>query len=119
MFRRLAITFGLLVALSLLGLALGIVTLVGPGEERQSLLVLLGAAGALALFGVVLLSAALSRRINRPLRDLSHAIEQMGSGGSRSRAFSADKELSRLDQTFNRASERLETRIAQLEQDRQ
>ncbi len=119
MFRRLATTFGLLVALLLMALALGIVQAVEAEDVRLRLLLLLAGAGALAVLGVLALSAAHSRQVLWRLGNLTEAVEKMGAGAG-SRIFSTDRdELSLLGQTFNRASERLATRIAQLEQDRQ
>jgi two-component system phosphate regulon sensor histidine kinase PhoR len=119
MFRRLLSSVSLPVALLLLALALGLTQLVPEGELRRRLMLLLLAAGGVALLGAVAVSAVLSRQIVRPLNELTRAVEKMGVGVG-PRVFTADNdELSRLGQTFNRASEGLAARIALLEQDRQ
>jgi two-component system phosphate regulon sensor histidine kinase PhoR len=72
------------------------------------------------LAGVLALSAALSRQVARPLRELMRAVERMGAGARGPRVFPTDRdELSLLGRTFNRTSEQLAARIAALEEDRQ
>ncbi len=70
--------------------------------------------------GVLLLSLWLSRRISQPLEELMHAAEHIGVGNQRPRVLlGASGEVASLGQTFNDMSERLATRIARLEEDRQ
>ena len=70
--------------------------------------------------GVLLLSLWLSRRISQPLEELMHAAEHVGVGNHRPRVLlDASGEVASLGQTFNDMSERLATRIARLEEDRQ
>ena len=70
--------------------------------------------------GALLLSLWLSRRISRPLEELMHAAEHVGVGNQRPRVLlDVSSEVASLGHTFNDMSERLATRIARLEEDRQ
>jgi two-component system phosphate regulon sensor histidine kinase PhoR len=71
-------------------------------------------------FAVLLLSRWLSQRISRPLEELMHAAEHIGVGNKRPRVLlDVSSEVASLGHTFNDMSERLATRIARLEEDRQ
>jgi two-component system, OmpR family, phosphate regulon sensor histidine kinase PhoR len=108
----------LLALMGLVGLLIGyhVTDAAMRGELLSGLAGLTGGGG----FGVLLLSLWLSRRISQPLEELMHAAEHIGVGNRRPRVLlDASGEVATLGQTFNDMSERLATRIARLEEDRQ
>lgn len=120
MFRRLFATYSLLVLVLLTGLALLVVLVVQDEGDRMRVLVLVCVTIVLALIGLAALSARVAWQITRPLEELGEAVERMAAGSPRARVFSNERgEFRLLGQTFNRMSEHLGTRIAQLEEDRQ
>src|SRR5579872_4700367 len=120
MFWRLflPLLLGLLTLMLVVALLIGHhVTNVAVRDELLNGLAGLTAGGC---FGVLLLSLWLSRRIARPLEELMHAAEHVGVGNQRPRLLlDATGEVGSLGHTFNDMSERLATRIARLEEDRQ
>ncbi|MFO0846579.1 MAG: HAMP domain-containing protein, partial [Gemmataceae bacterium] len=116
MFRRLLLCFGLLVVALVAALAWAVSAHVEPGEARRRLLSYLALFGLCGALFVVLFSLALTRRFRRPLRELAEAVSRVGTGGVGPRV--AD-EAGELAESFNRASEALTARLAQLEEDRQ
>jgi two-component system phosphate regulon sensor histidine kinase PhoR len=119
MFRRLFPLFGLLSLAPLAGLALVVALSVDRPDLRGWLLALVGAAAGLALLAVFGVSAWVARHFSRPLRELADAAERLGAGGAGNVFAAGGGEVGRLGRAFNRMSERLATRIAQLEEDRQ
>jgi two-component system phosphate regulon sensor histidine kinase PhoR len=119
MFRRLAYTFGLLVAALLAALAVGIALAVPRADVRAWLLVLLLGVAVAGLAAVLLFSAAIARQVTRPLRNLTQVVEYMGSAGG-PRVFPLEPdEVGRLGKAVNRAAERLAAQIARLQEDRE
>jgi two-component system phosphate regulon sensor histidine kinase PhoR len=120
MFRRLFLTFGLLV-LVLLGVpALLLGALAGRDDLRAAVWAVLGGAAAAGLLAVLGLSAWVARRSTRPLRALMKAAEGVGVEAAGQRVFPESRdEVGQLGRVFNRMSERLAERIARLEEDRQ
>jgi two-component system phosphate regulon sensor histidine kinase PhoR len=89
-------------------------------EVRTRTLLLLLPTACLGLTAVLVVAIRFSHHFGQPLRDLTEAAERMAQGGGAKRVFAADHdEVGRLAQAFNRLSDRLATRIAQLEEDRQ
>jgi two-component system phosphate regulon sensor histidine kinase PhoR len=119
MFRRLFLSFGLLVLalLAVTGLLLG--GLAGRDDLGAAVWMVLGvaAAGVVAVLG---LSAWIARQSTRPLRALMEAAEGVGAGAAGRRVFPESRdEVGQLGRAFNQMSERLADRIARLEEDRQ
>ena len=111
----------LVLLLTLMGLVAALigyhVTNVAVRDELLGLVAGLTVGGSLV---VLMFSLWLSRRISRPLEELMHAAEHVGVGNRRPRVLlDATGEVGSLGQTFNDMSERLATRIARLEEDRQ
>ncbi len=120
MFRRVLFQFGLLLWLVLGGVGLVLSSLQDSSAQRQTLLLVLGAAGLVGTLAIAACTATLAGRYSRPVRDLIEVAERISAGPTGQRVFvSGSDELARLGQTFNRLSERLAIRIAQLEEDRQ
>jgi len=120
MFRRVVIQFSLVLWLVLGGIGLALSSLLDSSAQRLPLLLVLGAAGLVGTLAIVACSAALAGRYTRPVRDLIEVAERISVGPTGQRVFlSGTDELGQLGQTFNRLSERLAIRIAQLEEDRQ
>jgi two-component system phosphate regulon sensor histidine kinase PhoR len=119
MFRRLFTLFGLLSLASFAGLALGIALSVDRPDLRLRLLALVGATAGFALLATLAVSASVARQFNRPLRELADAAERLGAGGGGTVFADGGDEVGHLGRAFNHMSERLATRIAQLEEDRQ
>jgi two-component system phosphate regulon sensor histidine kinase PhoR len=72
----------------------------------------LGTASLLGLGAAFLVGTRLSRRITRPLQDLSHAAERISTGDLAGRAPVDDTdELQRLGRTFNAMADRLQQTI--------
>jgi two-component system phosphate regulon sensor histidine kinase PhoR len=120
MFRRLALWFSLVVLSVLMGFAWGIAS-TPEDEVRQHLLALVGIFGLFGVLLVVILSLILARQFRRPVRALVEAMSRMGSGviGPRIADDEEDGQLTKMADTFNRASEELTTRLVKLEEDRQ
>jgi two-component system phosphate regulon sensor histidine kinase PhoR len=120
MFRRLFLTFGLLVLalLGVPGLVLGV--LVGRDDLRAAVWIVLGCAAGAGVLAVLGLSAWVARLSTRPLRALMTAAEGVGAEAAGQRVFPESRdEVGQLGRVFNRMSERLADRIARLEEDRQ
>jgi two-component system, OmpR family, phosphate regulon sensor histidine kinase PhoR len=114
MFRRLLFTFGPLV-LSL-QVAQGVL-LSTPERYSPTVIVMLAVFGILAVWA---LSFGLAARVVGPVKDLTSAAERVGNGEHGVSVFPGDgDEVSDLGATFNRMSDRISIRIAQLEEDRQ
>jgi two-component system phosphate regulon sensor histidine kinase PhoR len=120
MFRRLFSAFGLVVGAAFAGLGLAVALGVPAPEARVRALLLTAAGAAAGLVAVLGVSAALSRRCGRALHDLAEAAERLGRGEPGKHVFTLGRdEIGTLVRAFNRMSDRLSTRIAQLEEDRQ
>jgi two-component system phosphate regulon sensor histidine kinase PhoR len=120
MFRRLFTWFGLLSLAPLAGLALGIALSVDRPDLGPRLLALVGVMAGCALLASLGVSAAVAHRLSRPLRELADAAERLGAGGGGGRVSpDGGDEVGQLGRAFNHMSERLATRISQLEEDRQ
>ena len=120
MFRRFLSAFGLLFLAILAGSALVVVVGARDADERLHGLVLIGGAAAMAVLGGLALCARTVRRMKQPLTGLIGVIEKLGEGASGQRAFSEGRdEIGELVRAFNGMSERLDARIARLEEDRQ
>jgi two-component system phosphate regulon sensor histidine kinase PhoR len=120
MFRRLFSAFGLL-TLTLFGV-LGLALALGISDPtaRARVLLLLLPTAALGLTAVLVLSVRISHRFGQPLRELTEAAERMGAGDGAKRVFAPyQDEVGQLAGAFNLLGDRLATRIAQLEEDRQ
>lgn len=119
MFWRLFLPYSVLLWSVLAVLALALLILVDRAEARLPFVILLSVAAAATIAGAVL-SARLASRLSRPLRELIEMADRISTGPCGQRVFLAGTdELGQLGQTFNRLSERLAVRIAQLEEDRQ
>jgi two-component system phosphate regulon sensor histidine kinase PhoR len=120
MFRRFFSSFTLLILAVFAGMALVIALGARDAEVRLRGLVLVGSAAAAAVLGSLAVSARLARRLSRPMRALIGAAEKLGEGAGGQRVFTDGREeIGELAQAFNRMGERLDTRIARLEEDRQ
>jgi two-component system, OmpR family, phosphate regulon sensor histidine kinase PhoR len=110
--------FLVLVLMGLMTLLIGYY--IPEGERRGDLLGGVAALTLLGSVGVLFLSRWLSRRIALPLEEISHAAKHIGVGNERPRVLLDDVvEVASLGHAFNEMSERLATRIARLEEDRQ
>src|SRR5262245_31732105 len=117
---RLTLWFGLLVLALLGALAVAITANVEPGESRDRLLLFVGLAALAGAAVVATLGAVLARQVRRPFRELVEAVGRVGEVGAGPRLVSTgDSEQVALAEAFNDASERLTSRIARLEEDRQ
>jgi two-component system phosphate regulon sensor histidine kinase PhoR len=117
MFRRLLAWFGLLFAGFLLALGLILCALVEDPSLRRQLIEALLIASMFAAAALVALCSWWSRYFARSVSDLARAVENIGVNA---RVFLGDNDdFGSLGRTFNRVSERLTTRIAHLEEDRQ
>jgi two-component system phosphate regulon sensor histidine kinase PhoR len=120
MFRRLAITFVLPLGAALTVFAVAALPLVEEPAERARLMVLLATVATLGVAAVTALSAHVARRTTRPLRDLTRAAERIAAGTEGDRVYTDGRdEVGVLSGAFNRMAERLASRIAALEDDRQ
>ena len=120
MFRRLFSVFALAHLVILAGLALVIALGARDAEVRLRGVVLVGGAAVAAVLGSLLLSSWLARRLSRPIRDLIGVADKIGDGASGQRIYTeGHDEIGELVRAFNRMSERLDARIATLEEDRQ
>jgi two-component system phosphate regulon sensor histidine kinase PhoR len=120
MFRRLFALFALLHLLILVVLSLAGFLMLPGGEVRQHFLVLLLILAVAGLLVAGLLALSLTRRMGATLRDLSEALDRLGSGETSRHVFAPGRdELAEVSRAYNRMSDRLVTRIAQLEEDRQ
>jgi two-component system, OmpR family, phosphate regulon sensor histidine kinase PhoR len=114
--------------LPITALVLGPLALVGAAvvlhveepELAHTLLGLVAAAAAGGLAWAALFSSYFARRLTNPVRDLTQAARRLGQGDELPHVtLDAVGEVAVLGQTFNRMSDRLAERIAQLEEDRQ
>src|SRR5262245_40403037 len=116
MFLRLFVPYALTSFAVGAALALAVWLVRPPPESRPWLLGLIGAGTLASLAGVLLVSGRLSGQIGRRLGDLSCSLEQMRAGVPDPRVFpTGDDEIAQLGQQFNRMSEALTDRIAELE----
>ncbi len=120
MFRRLFSTFTLFFLALLAGVALVIALGAKDPELRRQGVVRIGVTAAVAVLGVVVLSTRLARRWRRPIESLIAAANKLSDGASGPRVFTdGQDEIGELVRAFNRMSERLDARIARLEEDRE
>jgi two-component system phosphate regulon sensor histidine kinase PhoR len=120
MFRRLFASFTLLMLAIFVAMAIVIAAAVQDADLRCRGLTLIGGAAVVAVLGGLILSARLIRRWRRPLQALIGVADKLseGAGGQHVFTYSRD-EIGELVRAFNRMSERLDARIAQMEEDRQ
>jgi two-component system phosphate regulon sensor histidine kinase PhoR len=119
MYRRLLGSFAL-VCLGTLAGAIAVVYLCLDALSRGPVLLGLTVVALLGIACSFLLAYILSSRVVRPVIDLITAVDNMGKGMAKPRVYPTDQdEVSLLGETFNRMSERLGKRIAELEEDRQ
>jgi two-component system phosphate regulon sensor histidine kinase PhoR len=119
MFRRLLTAFSLL-TLGVLGGATLVLYLTIPADLRGWAFVGLVGVGIIGTLGSLCLAWTLGTQVTRPVHDLITAVDNMGKGIGRARVYTTDQdEVSMLGESFNRMSERLGQRIAELEEDRQ
>jgi two-component system phosphate regulon sensor histidine kinase PhoR len=120
MFRRLLSVLILSHLAVLAGLGLILALLVNDaGIRSQGFLVLIGTAVATTALSIGL-TARLTRKMAAPLHAVIDASEKLGEGKAGQRVFSdREDECGELVRSFNRMSERLDSRIALLEEDRQ
>jgi two-component system phosphate regulon sensor histidine kinase PhoR len=120
MFRRLFSTFALFFLALLAGLALGLALATRDAESRLRGVVLVSGAAVVAVLGVLYLSRRLARRMSRSVDALVGVADKLGEGASGQHVFTeGHEEIDELGRAFNRMSERLDARIATLEEDRQ
>ena len=77
---------------------------------------------AVTALAALLLAAFLSRRLARPIQEVTRAAEEIADGRFGQKVFTGaggGSEVGRLARTFNRMSDRLAGQIAQLEQEQQ
>jgi two-component system phosphate regulon sensor histidine kinase PhoR len=119
MFRRLYPPFLVLLVLVGCGLAWGVAAEADEPQLRRRLLAWVAAGTASAALGVAVLSRRAADRLNAELDDLLHAAERMGDDSRPPRVpVLAHDEVATLGRVFNRTSDRLAARIAELEEDR-
>jgi two-component system phosphate regulon sensor histidine kinase PhoR len=120
MFRRLFALFALLHMLILVVLGVTGVLMLPEGEIQLRFFVVLLVLAVVGLFVAGLLALAVSRQIGATLHNLSDALDRLGSGETTRHVFASGRdELAAVSRAYNRMSDRLVTRIAQLEEDRQ
>ncbi|HEY7309075.1 MAG TPA: ATP-binding protein [Gemmataceae bacterium] len=120
MFRQLLSAFTLLMLAILAGMAAIIAVGARDAEVRLRGLALVGGAAIVAVLSCVVLSRRLARRLRRPLHALTGVADKIGDGAGGQRVFTdRHDEMGDLVRAFNRMSERLDARIAKLEEDRQ
>jgi two-component system, OmpR family, phosphate regulon sensor histidine kinase PhoR len=120
MFSRLFVPFTLVLWSVLLVLALLLTSLVDNHEVRLRIGLLFGLTAVAGTVAVAALAGSLARRLTRPVRELIEVAERISDGAVGQRVFlGGSDEVGQLGQMFNRLSERLAIRIAQLEEDRQ
>jgi two-component system phosphate regulon sensor histidine kinase PhoR len=120
MFRRLFSAF-LLMHLSILA-GMALVVALGTQDERvrQKGVALIGGAAVIAVIGSLIVSFRLARRWSHRFDALIGVVDKLGEGISGQHVFpDGHEEIDELGRTFNRMSERLDARIARLEEDRQ
>jgi two-component system phosphate regulon sensor histidine kinase PhoR len=75
---------------------------------------------AVTLVAALCLAAFLSRRLARPIQEITRAAEEIAAGRFGQKVYARGRaEVGRLARSFNRMSTRLAAQIAQLEQDQQ
>jgi two-component system phosphate regulon sensor histidine kinase PhoR len=120
MFRRLFSAFAFLLLAPLIAVGLAVALTVPPAAGRDRVLGFVAAAAGLGVAAAGLAAGWAARRFCRPLRDLSEAADRLGRGEFEPHVFAPGRDaLARLGRDFNRMSDRLAARIAQLEEDRQ
>jgi two-component system phosphate regulon sensor histidine kinase PhoR len=104
-----------------LALVAGVVALrVEDAALASGLLLVVAAAAIGGVAWAALFCLYCSRRMTEPVRELTEAARRVGQGEEPPRvSLDAVGEVAELGQTFNRMSDRLNDRIARLEQDRQ
>jgi two-component system, OmpR family, phosphate regulon sensor histidine kinase PhoR len=119
-FWRLTFRFSLAVLTVLAVCALAVGQCVDNPDVRWRLTIWLILAAAAGILSVALLSAGVTRRMAPALRDLTAAADRIAAGKPGKRVFHGGVDvLDALGRSFNLMSERLTTRIAALEEDRQ
>ncbi len=120
MFRRLLSTFVLTYLSILAGLSIVVGWLLRDDDARPRVLLAIGAAAGIGMATSLLWSARLTGRWRRTLGRLSAAANKLGEGNAGQRVFGEGQdEIAEGVSAFNRMSERLDARIARLEEDRQ
>jgi two-component system, OmpR family, phosphate regulon sensor histidine kinase PhoR len=120
MLRRLFSAFTLFHLAVLAGVALIVALTLKEAEVRLQVLVLIGCAAGVVVLGCLVLSTWLARRLRRQLNALIGVANKIGEGVSGQHVFpEGHEEVDELGRAFNRMSERLDARIATLEEDRQ
>jgi two-component system, OmpR family, phosphate regulon sensor histidine kinase PhoR len=120
MFRRLFFPIAALVLGPLALVEVGIALRVEDVTLSRLLVNLVATGAVVGVGGAALFSARVSRRVTKPVRELTQAAGRVGQGDELPHvALDAVGEVAVLGQTFNRMSDRLGERIARLEEDRQ
>ncbi len=120
MFYRLFFPISALVLGPSAVVALAVGLRVEDATLSQTLLVVDAAAAVVGVGGAALFAARFSRRLTKPVRELTAAARRVGQGDEVPRVrLDAVGAVADLGQTFNRMSDRLAERIARLEEDRQ
>ncbi len=120
LFRQLLLSHLFLALLGVGSATLAVRLRVSLPEERAALSSWLAATIFIVLLTTLVLSAWIANRMIQPLRDLQRATEGVGEEAAGQRVFPEHQdEVGQLGEAFNRMSERLADRIAQLEEDRQ
>jgi two-component system, OmpR family, phosphate regulon sensor histidine kinase PhoR len=89
-------------------------------EQLASLREVVATTAAFAALAALVLAAWLSRRIARPIQEVTDAAENVAAGNYGQKVYTAGgAEVARLARTFNHMSTRLQGQIAQLEQEQQ
>ena len=119
MFRRQFLPFFSLVVLLGCALAVAVSAEVEDPALRRRLLVFVAALTSSCSFVVAVLSRRASWRLGQQLQDLTDAAEHLGEAGTVTRVPVAVHDVAApLGRAFNRTSDRLAARIAELEEDR-
>lgn len=120
MFRRIFSLLLLSHLAVLAGLALIVALTTREAGVRMRLVLLIGGAAAIAGGVNFALSLRMARKWKRPLDALIAAADKLGEGHGGQRVFSEEQDdFGATVRAFNRMSERLDARIARLEEDRQ
>jgi two-component system phosphate regulon sensor histidine kinase PhoR len=119
MFRRLFTSFVLLSLAILIGGTLFIAFETEGSAVRTHAAGLVAAAAVVTLLATII-SIRLTWRFSRPLTELVWAADKIADGAAGQRVYAEGRdEIATLVQAFNRMSDRLDARIATLEEDRQ
>jgi two-component system phosphate regulon sensor histidine kinase PhoR len=119
MFRRLSWSFGFCLLAVCATLVVAALCLVDAEGWRRFLLTA-AVATIVGLIGVVWLSARMARRFGQPMVELADAADRLAAGEPGKHVFaSCSDEVGRSVRAFEHMGQRLATRIAQLEEDRE